>query len=499
VLHNGKWKVFGSYGQFYDIMKLNLAISSFGGQYWNNCYYGLSTQNLSSIVPAFNASTRYCGGGSAGATTPANFPNGTPAGLTFIENANFRTFPTTCSTCTDTEEGVAPNLKPYKQHESVFGVDHELARNVAFEARWDRRRLDDAIEDAALFNAQLASETFVIVNPGKGVDSSFNGFYNFLYGTPSGCGALVGGCPPALPTAVRNYDGVEFRLTKSQSSHWAGMFSYTYSRFWGNYTGLTNTDISDGGGGRNAPNNSRAFDEPFFYYGANGKPSSGVLPTDRPNAFKGYGYYELPWLHNKANTTFGIFQYLYQGSPVSSFSDVGLSFAPDVGPGDVANAEGGAFPTYFLPRGQFLPMSQNAAGDLSIGTPYERRTPWFIQSDLQLTQNYKIGENKNLSYSITVPNALNQHSTTAYWEGIDSDYYPQFLTPPSANCGGPCSLLNGPAFYKAAMSGYNYRSLLTSAGGGVGPNGQMTLNSMYGQPLYHQLSRNMYMSLKFTF
>ena len=95
-------------------MKLNLAISSFGGQYWNNCYYALGTRDLSSIVPAFNSGNRYCGGPGATATTAGELRlRRTPAGLTFIENANFRTFPTTCSTCTATEEGVAPNLKPY--------------------------------------------------------------------------------------------------------------------------------------------------------------------------------------------------------------------------------------------------------------------------------------------------------------------------------------------------------------------------------------------------
>ena len=503
VLNNGKWKVFGSYGRFFDIMKLNLAISSFGGQYWNNCYYALGTQNLSSIVPAFNSSTRYCGGAGAGASTPANFAGGTtPAGLTFIEDANFRTFPTTCSTCTQTEEGVAPNLNPYEQHESVFGVDHQFARNVALEVRWDRRRLDHAIEDAALFSSALASETFVIVNPGQGVDHTFDGFYNFLYGTSSNCSTLVGGCPPSLPLAVRDYDGVEFRLTKASSSHWAGMFSYTYSRFWGNYTGLTNTDISDGGGGRNAPNNSRAFDEPFFYYGANGKQSNGVLPTDRPNVFKGYAYYEHPWWHNKLTSNVGIFQYLYQGSPVSTFADAGTSFAPDYGSYNVPNAEGGAFPTYFLPRGQFLPVSQDpTTGNLTIGTPYNRRTPWFIQSDLQFQQGYKIDESKALTFSVTVPNALNQRSTTAYWQSMDSNYtYDQFLAPPSVNCGGPCSLsANGPAFYKAAMSGYNYQALMQNIGGTRGTSGNMTLNSLYGQPLYHQLARNLYMAIKFTF
>jgi len=279
------------------------------------------------------------------------------------------------------------------------------------------------------------------------------------------------------------------------------MFSYTYSRFYGNYTGLTNTDISDGGGGRNAPNNSRAFDEPFFYYGANGKVNNGVLPTDRPNVFKGYAYYELPWWHNKLTTNFGIFQYLYQGSPVSSFLDAGVSFAPDFGVYNTPSPENGAFPTYILPRGQFLPLSQDASGNLTIGTPYARRTPWYIQSDLQLTQGYKITESKSLTFSVTVPNALNQRSVTAYWEGMDSDYYDQFLTPSSPDCGGPCTLNNGPAFYKAAMSGYDYVSLMKNIGnsGSVAKNGQMTLNSIYGKPLYHQTSRNLYMAVKFTF
>src|SRR5579862_46834 len=46
----GKMKIFGGYGQFYDQMKLNLAISSFGGQFWQNCYYALNTSNVASIA-----------------------------------------------------------------------------------------------------------------------------------------------------------------------------------------------------------------------------------------------------------------------------------------------------------------------------------------------------------------------------------------------------------------------------------------------------------------
>ncbi len=49
VFKNGRMKVFGSYGVFYDQMKMNLAISSFGGAYWNNCAYALDNPSLSAV------------------------------------------------------------------------------------------------------------------------------------------------------------------------------------------------------------------------------------------------------------------------------------------------------------------------------------------------------------------------------------------------------------------------------------------------------------------
>jgi hypothetical protein len=488
VLNNGKWKVFGSYGKYFDIMKLNLAISSFGGQYWNNCYYALNTQNLLSITPQFDSTVRDCSGTID--TQEANFGSGgTPAGITFVQNVNFRTFPTTCSTCTTTEEGVMPGLKPYQQHETVFGIDHQLARNLAFEARWDRRRLDRLIEDSALYDPAIG-ETFVIVNPGYGVNKTFDGFWNFLYGSPSGCVAGVS-CPPDTPKGARSYDGVEFRLTRASSHHWAGMFSYTYSHFRGNYSGLTNTDISDGGGGRNSPNNSRAFDEPYMSWSANGTPDSGPLATDRPNVFKGYAYYEVPWWHNKMTTNFGIFQYLYQGSPVSTFMDVGLS-SPLPFNFSSPNAEGGAFNQYVDGWGNWTNVSQDpTTGAITTGNTYARRTPWFIQSDLQLSQNFKISESKTVSFQVTVPNALNQRAVTAYWESLDSSYYPQWIQPNGT------FLLNGYSYYYAAEHPYNWQAALTSPGGT--PAAQEVINSLYGQPLYHQLSRNLYMAVKFTF
>jgi hypothetical protein len=54
-------------------------------------------------------------------------------------------------------------------------------------------------------------------------------------------------------------------------------------------------------------------------------PSSGTLPNDRPNTLKGYAYYDFKWL-KKFTTDIGLFQTIYQGSPVSSYVDVGEGF-----------------------------------------------------------------------------------------------------------------------------------------------------------------------------
>ena len=106
------------------------------------------------------------------------------------------------------------------------------------------------------------------------------------------------------------------------SHHWSGMFSYTYSALRGNYSGLTSTDMTDGGGGRNSPNNSRAFDEPYFQYNAYGRSSNGLLGNGSPEYLQGLCV--LPAQRREAaSTNIGCFQTIYQGTPLSTYIDVG--------------------------------------------------------------------------------------------------------------------------------------------------------------------------------
>jgi Carboxypeptidase regulatory-like domain len=482
VFRNGKMKVFGDYGVFYDQMKLNLAISSFGGQYWNLCSYALNTQDLSSINASFNSGNRYCPSGDT--STPANFGGGhAPAGLTFLENLNNRANPTTCSTCSVQQEGVAPGLEPYRQHEAVMGVDYQINKTVAFEARYDRRRLDHVIEDAAIFNP-LVGETFVIVNPGQGANSTFSGFCNFLYGPGAAGCALPDGTTAFPPNqtipAARSYDGLELRVNKAMSNHWLGMVSYTYSHFRGNYTGLTSSDISDGGnGGRNAPNNSRAFDEPYFQYNSFGGSSSGLLPTDRPNTLKGYVYYQLGFL-KRFTTDLGIFQTLYQGSPNTSYMNVGYSQG---------------YPADVFSRGKWADVTQDpTTGAVTVGNVRTYRNPWYNQTDFNFQESYKLTESKSLSFSSTFTNVLNEHSVTAVNEQIDTSFQASnYVTP------GGTYLGDGIPFYAAATSPYSVSDALNGRNNQSSLGSPITVNSQYGKPLYYQLPRTIRLQAKFTF
>jgi len=487
VFQNGKLKVFGSYGVFNDQMKLNLAISSFGGQYWNNCAYAIGSGSTpGSIDAGYDTNKRFCQGNDTSA--PGNFMSGqTPAGLTFLENENNRESTPTCATCNLYEEGVAPNLKPYRQHADVVGVDYQLSRNYAVEARYDRRRLDHVIEDSAVF--ANGNETFVIVNPGQGVDDTFLNFCNFLYsklpgGSGASCTSPTGAYPPNKSVAAaRSYDGLELRLTKAISNHWSGLFSYTYSHFRGNYTGLTNSDLSDGGeGGRNSPNNGRAFDEPYFQFNANGGSSSGLLPTDRPNKLKGFVYYKLDYLR-KLSTTFGIFQTAYQGSPNTSYMSVGYD-------------ENAYFQQIFN-RGQWANITQNPnTGAITVGAPHVYRMPWYTQTDFSTTETYKLTETKSLSFQATFSNLLNQHTVTARYEQIDSPYGGgSYYARP-----GGINIASGIPFYAAAMNPYNVSDVLN----GVGTHtnnvyGPESISSEYGKPIYYQIPRHIRLQVNFTF
>jgi len=455
VLRNGKLKVYGSFGYFFDIMKFQLPRGSFGGDYWHDCVYALDQADFTQIIPSRDSQGHYCPLGGGGAAAVGSYPN-----MRFIENVDFRA-PSNDPNATGSLGGtglVDPNLKPMKQHVITIGAALELKHDLVFEPVYTRTRLDRTIEDAGTITQD--GEVYYIVNPGFGINS-----------TVPNCN----GCPPNIK-AVRNYDGIEFRLTKRFSHQWFGAFSYTYSKLWGNYDGLTSTDISDGIG-RNGANSDRAFDEPFMSFNAHGKDVSGPLATDRPHTLKANVYYNLKWW--KFNTVAGLFQQFYSGTPLSSYISVW-----------------GA-PVFVEGRGKFVPLTRDATtGNWIAGTPYDARTPRFVQSDLSIYQDFKINKsNEKMVMRVGADcfNCFNQHHPTIIAQNMirTSGINPATCGTAGTNC----------TAIGADNAGFDYGALMSKGYDSIGlANSQnRTLSSLYNQPQSWQNPRSMRFQVRFTF
>ncbi|MEO8125713.1 MAG: TonB-dependent receptor [Bryobacteraceae bacterium] len=274
IFGDGKWKLAGSFGLFYDTLKYELARGSFGSDHWISHVYKLDNPNVYSLSKA------------------------TPGALgSEIINFNNRTLPINAQGVID---GVDPNIKPYESREFSVNVEHSLAARLVAGVRYTHKDLLRAIEDIGVLD-QNDSEVYLIGNPGFGQTRN-DPTHTYDGKTPNG-GYLV-------PKAVRKYDGVEFRL-QGQAHNFGYVTSYTWSRLFGNYSGAANSDES----GRSDPGVSRAFDLPYYYFDATGSQQNvlGLLGTDRPHTFKFFGNYELK--SKVGSTNFGLNQLAYSGTP----------------------------------------------------------------------------------------------------------------------------------------------------------------------------------------
>jgi hypothetical protein len=468
LLHNGKVKIYASYGKFFDIMKLGLTRGSFGSDYWHQCVYALDTVNFTSIAPTLPTL------GGCPATGQAPGVSGR-----FIENVDFR-----ATKADPRDPAVQSGMKPMQNHEFVAGADWAITPKLGLEARYSRKRLDNAIEDMSITD----NLGFYVGNPG----SQFADLLHRPVVIPvSGVDTLTttpfcAECPPPV-RAIRRYDGMEVRLTR-HSTNWFGSLSYTYSKLTGNYAGLTNTDPTDGGGGRHSPNNGRAFDIPTMTYLPSGKIDDGPLATDRPNTAKLYGFYRLPWLGH--STSVGFSQALFEGSPISAC-------LPVVGTSSACQWAEGRGNRVLLHRD---PATGNIVKD---GVQHDWRTPSYFQTDFTLRQEFRISpthENFKVVLEGNVYNLFNQHSAVGYYQFviptglISPSRIPRFPGDPTVDWG-------------KVMNGYNYIDALNAAGAfsGINPStgkpiqDPRTLAGRYGLPQVFQTARQIRLAARFVF
>lgn len=300
VFGNGKSKIFASYGWFYDRFKYELPRGSFGGDFFRRDYF--------EILPGRGASyTNYTRQAVLG--TVPDLPGGRcpdppnpnlpypPLGNGYsVCQLDFR-IPSNSGAGITVGGAVDPDLKAARQSEYTFGYEQLLFKNYLMSARYTHKQVDRAIEDIGFPTAQ-GSEAYVIGNPGYGLACDV---------------ATENGFPCAK--AKRDYDAFEVRLDKRLSNNYFFNMSYTYSRLFGNYSGLASSDEA----GRSSPNVNRFFDLPFLGFTANGAPDDGKLATDRPHVFKAYAGYNFDWFGSKTNeTNVSFFTTFQSGTPLTT-------------------------------------------------------------------------------------------------------------------------------------------------------------------------------------
>ncbi len=334
VKGNGKWKVYASWGIFYDITKLEMPRGSFGGDKWLEYWYTLDTPDWSSL-------------------DVSGCPPACPGRL--IQGPIDFRHPSASSG----EGGVDPDLKPMKLQEAVAGVDHELSNVLSVSLRYVHKQIDRAVEDVGVLDAD-GNEIYTMANPGFGLRASF---------IPEG-----GTQPITYPKAKRDYDSVEIALNKRMSNHWSGRLSYLWSRLYGNYSGLSQSDEN----GRTSPNVGRLFDYPLMAFNQTGQADYGLLGTDRTHQLKGFFVYDASF-----GTSVGVGFYGTSGIPMTR---------------EAAWNPASGYPIQYLGRGS------------------DGRMPFNSQTNLYLQHEFKLSDRSRLTLSANVINLFDQKTATNYFQ-----------------------------------------------------------------------------------
>ena len=232
VAGNGKSKLYGHWGRFYESVPLDINVRAFGQEQFNFYYFYYPTNG--SLPSGNNQGTLY-----------------------YVYRLG-------------TGVRVQDNIKPMYSDETVVGFDYEVARNLSIGVKGVHRKLGQVIEDISVDGGQ----TYFIANVGK--ETSYTS--NPVTGDPLAT-------PTVFPAAERKYRALEFTINKAYSDNWQLAASYVLSKNEGNYGGLFRQD-----NGQLDPNITSTFDLPALLNGA-----FGLLPNDRRHQFKAYGTYRLPF------------------------------------------------------------------------------------------------------------------------------------------------------------------------------------------------------------
>jgi len=355
LLGDGRMKVFGSWGRLFDWTKYELVRGSFGGDVWKEWWYSLDTTDI------YNLGLNNLQGRNLWSDVPGSFQDHrSPLD----------------------EDTLDPGLKPMYVDNMTLGVEYQVRQQWLVSAHYVATRLRRTIEDIG--RSVDGNEVYTIGNPGEG---RFVNETNHYGATPDF----------RMPLPKRHYDALELAVARRFSSGWFFEGNYTFSRLWGNYSGLSSTDEIVNGGlpnqtwtvsqspfsvlARPGGNANRDYDTDEIMFDSQGRFLYGRLETDRPHVIKLYGSYRF-----KSGTEVGPRFFGGSGTPITT---------------RVENLNQ-------------IPLFVNGRADAG-------RMPFLTTTDLLVSQEFRLSEEKKIRLEVNMINLFNQ-KTARYKQNIVTRY-----------------------------------------------------------------------------
>ncbi|HEX4455855.1 MAG TPA: TonB-dependent receptor [Kofleriaceae bacterium] len=365
--NEGKAKIFGHYGWFYENIPMDMNVRSFGGEV--DALNFVNGQGLTQGQPGFDANCNV---------------NHTPAGPNNVGAA--------LNKCTDVSpyanfggDYVAPGLQGQYSQEIILGGEYEVIPDLKVGLNYIHRDLPRVIEDTLVNGG-----AYDIVNPGENFDSQAAALQktaNAELASNNPATVAQGELDQSraqglttiknLDTPTRNYDAVQLQVTQRPTKDSLILASYTYSRENGNYPGLFSTET-----GQLDPNITSEYDLEALL--ANRYGPTGL---DRPHNLKIDGFYRFD---------FKVGGLLTLGASIRGQSGI---------PHNILGADPyGQGESYILPRG------------------VEPRSPFSNEEDIHVSYGYRLNKQVTLEVFADIFNLFNQQQEAFEDENYTFDY-----------------------------------------------------------------------------
>ncbi len=456
LLGNGRSKLFGHWGRFYQTLPMDINNRAAAPEIILNRYYALTPD------------------------TPANMLEWNEATMDRLIG---QAVPFLVSSYGSGHTSIDPNAKATNHDEIILGVEYEFKDDWMAGFKYVGRKVNDAIEDISFDSGS----NYIIGNPGGDItftnesEDAFD-FYDYndqLVHVDAGATMTLDASSIGFPKIKRDYTGYEFILRRNYRDNIQFQFSYVNSSTRGNYPGSTVTD------GQVDPGITALFDLPSTT--VNG---DGLLPQHLRHQFKWDGSYE---------TDFGLL--------------VGLSYRYTSGAGmDALGNPNVGTDNYLMPNGTTRVVRNNGYSDFHLIPRGSAGTmPAITSLDLHLDYQIKFSNRLNLSLYADVFNVFNFQEATQYANQFSDDTPDVFDPTAPWNVGKPAinsgdrtsSAVRHTDAVRYANRYYNWINgnfdTINELAQWYTDNGLTWNTDTYGKPTAYQLGRRTRFGARFRF